>query len=143
MISEAKFSHYKLHIAKIDKAHWEIVNHVNKILQNGQVNRCYVCHLQKILQELPYQLEYEELLMEKLQFPFRFHHKKQHELLLNDLSKTIDFCLDDSTLFNKWTISSISQRFIAHIDQHDIQLSQFITDKKHERQEKHYCSGNA
>ena len=112
------FAHYKLNIAHLDIAHWDLLSSM-KAISRGETEN-YFTTLAANLEE---HFAIEEEFMLTLGYPFLVDHQLAHHALLHQARKIA------TTLNEKLATlatETLYQVFIQHIDHYDRQIAEFV-----------------
>ena len=78
---EERFVHYKTGLPDIDEQHFNILQEMENIITGHLSSSETVQNFERLLKLFHDHLEYEEALMEKINYKFIEYHKEQHKTL--------------------------------------------------------------
>ena len=124
-MSDERFEHYVLNIAKLDDHHEELTKTMCKVKlllidRNFEEARAILAVL---FNELKDHYKYEEQLMVGLGYPFVNSHIQEH-LRLSALSSLTQKIIDKTT-----TLNLLEEIIYTHIDTYDRQFAEYISEK--------------
>lgn len=138
MTTEEAFSHYLTGIDDIDDRHWDIIKIINDAVIYGRNHDMKfpdnIVHMQEELDNVKSNLKthfaIEDLKMERANYPYIKYHKEDHTIILSLIRKIIENLAASPSYYSTYTVLDFLSKFVGHIDQFDIQYSEYIKNKK-------------
>lgn len=112
-------------IYHIDDEHLDIITTINKlgVCKEGEEEKIIDCAIDMWIKHS----KGEEDFMKSVNYPFHDWHIAGHSELLGNLLKLKEKYSKGGTLVDKkWVCSELRRTIYTHIDQHDIQLTQWL-----------------
>lgn len=129
MISRERFHHYETGYKEVDECHYNILQTADEIMDllthwgdHKKHEECSKCiNFLNFLQE---HINAEEILMERVEFPYRNYHSQNHNLLLNQIKTAIAHYKENNTaaVLMARKIHDVGELLIKHIEDHDLQF---------------------
>jgi len=119
-----RFRHYLTGIDSIDAEHielWTLMAHLEKHLPTDLVELSKRIH--EIADKFKTHFKNEEQLMDDVDYPYTKYHMQMHKDILVSLQA---YELSPSPYSARFATQRVSDHFMSHVDQHDIQLAQHI-----------------
>jgi len=129
------FVHYTLGIKEIDEQHWGLIEIMNNIKSLNYSNTTEVKKFNTVLVDLQakilHHFEYEELCMERDEYPYTIPHKREHTILTSKLNMlSIKDYSNAGFLTNKYLVSELQYIIVNHIDYSDMQYGDWVRKNK-------------
>jgi hemerythrin len=119
---------YSVHNAKIDEEHKKLFSLVNDLLslENPQQNmQRFKADVKGLFRYMEYHFRHEEELMEKIHFPDRDAHAKQHDKIISIMNGLLHNCVTLAEL--AWRLRDFtSQWLLKHVAEEDTKLTNSI-----------------
>lgn len=120
----SRFRHYMTGVAQIDNEHIDLLTAMSDLERSPELTDVEIAsQIVTIVQMFEDHLHHEEQFMDSINYPYIEYHKMQHvEILI--MLKTYRKSSPDAV--TRYATHTLSEHFIAHIDQYDMQLADFV-----------------
>lgn len=124
---DTRFHHYRTGVEQIDAEHYTLLMLMEAIETNADAtideNRLQIAAVASLFQQ---HLQHEEAYMDSIDYPYAVYHKQHHAEFLQMLR---EYTSATPSSVTRYATRRLSDHFIAHIDQHDIQLAQYAREQ--------------
>ena len=126
-MNKERFQHYRTFNDELDNSHYDLLSEMSTVADYYKLT--YSIEPIKILARHLHEHHIEEEnMMRSMKYPYIDFHIIAHELLRHELSKIIQRCKLHKFILN--ITHEFENLFISHIDNHDIQYSDWIKREK-------------
>jgi hemerythrin-like metal-binding protein len=124
------FIHYKLNIKEIDDQHWELITLMNYIIDQpiDAIHPIYNINTDRVIvirDKMIDHFKYEEMCMEKDNYPYREYHTNVHHTITSQLNDIIKKRADTYLTYTH-VVRDLRQAVVDHIDRFDMQYGDWL-----------------
>lgn len=127
---DTRFHHYRTGVEQIDAEHYNLLVLMEVVGDNADASddeiRLQIAAIVNLFQE---HMRHEEAYMDSIDYPYAAYHKQHHAEFLEMLD---DYKDAHPKRALQYVTRRLSDHFMVHIDQHDIQLAEYARQHKPE-----------